>query len=634
MSIEPIELYLDPRALRRGLVYPVDPDTDPGALCVQDSGMVPISTRVAVVNPETNQLCHIGEYGEIWVQSEACAKAFYRSKETFDEERFNGRLVGDAPDETYVRTGDLGFLHNVTRPVGANNQPVEMQILFVLGNIGETFEINGLNHFPIDIENSIERCHGNITPGGSAVFQAGGMVVVVVEVYKKGFLASMVPVIVNAVLNEHQIIVDIISFVGSGDFPRSRLGEKQRGKILASWVTRKLRAIAQYGIRDPDGGAAFLDHERRASTMVLNRASSQEPRQSMQSEQHSSPLAQSTPRVPPDAMSHRSSIMPELPLQLPSDHYHLDTTGMFDRRSSTRSAATQKEAVTEAPVVALNDRPYPLQPADSYELATPYHDDNTYPTDDPSEHFFDPNADPQRPYGDYTPMGSDENLPEVIPYENEQNQRPQLHIANPGDYHQGSSLSPANSNTPTTTSASNTATATPTSTYPLSASTVQGPVSSHYEDSPYSDGGNPFSEHIPHGVPAFDFPANNRRSYAPPQQQPRQESPATKGRALLPSQMQRMSSYEALPRSGSPIISEPRGGYANPNYNPAERHIPRKPSRNEMKEEQEQQQQGNRSNGGGGYSGGLTVRNADPAPGRGGSVRRRYDGSGYGDYEY
>ena len=63
----------------------------------------------------------------------------------------------------------------------------------------------------------------------------------------------MVPVIVNAILGEHQLVVDIVAFVTKGDFPRSRLGEKQRGKILASWVTRKLRTIAQFSIRDSDG---------------------------------------------------------------------------------------------------------------------------------------------------------------------------------------------------------------------------------------------------------------------------------------------------------------------------------------------------------------------------------------------
>lgn len=74
--------------------------------------------------------------------------------------------------------------------------------------------------------------------------------VVLVEVARKAYLASIVPVIVNAILNEHQIIVDIVAFVNRGDFPRSRLGEKQRGKILAGWVSRKMRTMAQFAIRD------------------------------------------------------------------------------------------------------------------------------------------------------------------------------------------------------------------------------------------------------------------------------------------------------------------------------------------------------------------------------------------------
>ena len=87
----------------------------------------------------------------------------------------------------------------------------------------------------------------------SAVFQAGGLVVVLVEVIRKAYLASIVPVIVSSVLDSHQLIVDIVAFVSKGDFPRSRLGEKQRGKILGAWVTRKMRTIAQFSIRDDDG---------------------------------------------------------------------------------------------------------------------------------------------------------------------------------------------------------------------------------------------------------------------------------------------------------------------------------------------------------------------------------------------
>lgn len=167
MCIEPIELYLDTKALRRGMIYPVDPESEPKSLLVQDSGMVPVSTQIAIVNPESRCLCHEGEYGEIWVESEACVKSFYGSKDIFDAERFDGRTIDGDPSIQYIRTGDLGFLHNVSRPIGPNGAQVDMQVLFVLGGIGETFEINGLSHFPMDIEYSIEKCHRSIVPGGS-----------------------------------------------------------------------------------------------------------------------------------------------------------------------------------------------------------------------------------------------------------------------------------------------------------------------------------------------------------------------------------------------------------------------------------------------------------------------------------
>ena len=72
------------------------------------------------------------------------------------------------------------------------------------------------------------------------MFQAGGQIVAVIEVLTDEHLPSIVPLAVNAVLTEHQVVIDVITFVARGDFTRSRLGEKQRGKILSHWVTRKL----------------------------------------------------------------------------------------------------------------------------------------------------------------------------------------------------------------------------------------------------------------------------------------------------------------------------------------------------------------------------------------------------------
>lgn len=594
MSIEPIELWLDVRALRRGLIYPVDPDTDPTALCVQDSGMVPVSTRIAVVNPETCQLCHIGEFGEVWVQSEACAKSFYMSKQIFDEERFNGRIMGGDPNQTYVRTGDLGFLHNVTRPIGPGNQPVEMQILFVLGSIGETFEVNGLNHFPIDIENSIEKCHRNIAPGGCAVFQAGGMVVVLVEVFRKAYLASIVPVIVNAVLHEHQIVVDIVAFVGDGDFPRSRLSEKQRGKILASWVTRKLRTIAQFGIRDADGHDAHdsgTPGERKGTSMMGKSLSHQDQaRASIASESQTNPQG--------DGLSSRSSIVPELPFSLPPNHYQIDPTGLYDN---------QGQGLDSKRGVSLEDRPYTL-PEGIVEMPTTNFEDvddrsNPYLTD---EKFFDPNADPDRQFGDHTPQGSHPDLAPDGP--------PRLSLVNPDDY----SPNGSNDNTPT----SYTATATPTSAIPLGSktSTERG------DESPYEDQGNPFRNSIPASVPSFDFVTSpTSRTIARDQMASAsaaydQVTSSMAGRALLPSQQARY-----------------------PNYNPPEPPRARQASDNSYEATDLPQEALTYA----GVHGRRPVANGDPTmPPRpndrqsvdlssiSGSIRRRYDGSAYDDYDY
>lgn len=79
------------------------------------------------------------------------------------------------------------------------------------------------------------------------MFQASGLTIAVAEGTRRNrdHLAAIVPVIVGAVLQEHQSVLDIVA---PGRFPRSRLGEKQRGKLLASWATRKLVLTGKFGV--------------------------------------------------------------------------------------------------------------------------------------------------------------------------------------------------------------------------------------------------------------------------------------------------------------------------------------------------------------------------------------------------
>lgn len=152
---------------------------------------------------------------------------------------------------------------------------------------------------------------------------------VLVEVARKAYLASLVPVIVNSILNEHQIVVDIVAFVGRGDFPRSRLGEKQRGKILNSWVSRKLRTVAQFAIRDNDSHVSDATEAgpRRTSVMASS-LRNVEPAPQILEEQHRAETMTDYTSLPTGisempSMSYENSIA-ELPTQggdsTPTDH--------------------------------------------------------------------------------------------------------------------------------------------------------------------------------------------------------------------------------------------------------------------------------------------------------------------------
>lgn len=258
MAVAPVDLFLDPVALRQGYVSIVNQAEYPNALRVQDSGMVPVCTEIAIVNPETCKVCREGEFGEIWVWSEANVNSFTNGPkgpvDNFVKTQFQGKIVDGNPDMTYLRTGDLGFLHNIciSKNSGASNRNDEelttFQPLFVLGKISDTFEVMGLHHFPIDIELTIESCHPDMYRNGSCLFRCSDYTVVVCEAKRSRNLSALVPLIVNTVFSKHHIIVDIVAFIKKGEFPISRLGTKQRARIVDAWVQGVIPLLALYGV--------------------------------------------------------------------------------------------------------------------------------------------------------------------------------------------------------------------------------------------------------------------------------------------------------------------------------------------------------------------------------------------------
>ncbi|MDR3502077.1 MAG: fatty acyl-AMP ligase [Legionella sp.] len=95
---------------------------------------------VRIVDPETLTLCDNDQIGEIWVHSDSVAHGYWNQKEE-TEQAFHGKIMGDASEQVYLRTGDLGFVHE--------------HELYVTGRIKDLIILYGKNHYPQDIEYSI-----------------------------------------------------------------------------------------------------------------------------------------------------------------------------------------------------------------------------------------------------------------------------------------------------------------------------------------------------------------------------------------------------------------------------------------------------------------------------------------------
>ena len=118
---------------------------------------------VRIVDPESREELSADCVGEIWVNSPSKARGYWGLEERTREE-FHCRLAQGGSEDGYLRTGDLGFLHN--------------DELFVCGREKDLIIIRGRNHFPQDLERCVEReprLGGRLRPGCCAAFSVPRM---------------------------------------------------------------------------------------------------------------------------------------------------------------------------------------------------------------------------------------------------------------------------------------------------------------------------------------------------------------------------------------------------------------------------------------------------------------------------
>ncbi|KAG0219815.1 hypothetical protein B0O80DRAFT_489031 [Mortierella sp. GBAus27b] len=258
-----VRIYVSSKNLRYGLVTTTTEGDDPTGIWLEDTGVTTVCTSIAIVHPETFEVCAGNQIGEVWVCSDSSITSFHvpagHTNSPSHPQPFNACITGYDPRVRYVRTGDLGFLWN-----GQQQQQQVLQRqqsilgrnqashagsgsfqLFILGRLDESFQVHGLLHFSADVEATVEGSHANVSNQGCVTFKSPlGQVVCVVKVQSQEpeLLVSMYIPIMHAILEQHQFLPDTIVLVGDNVSTARRLvdGLKPRGAISNLYTSERL----------------------------------------------------------------------------------------------------------------------------------------------------------------------------------------------------------------------------------------------------------------------------------------------------------------------------------------------------------------------------------------------------------
>ncbi|HEY6119125.1 MAG TPA: aminotransferase class I/II-fold pyridoxal phosphate-dependent enzyme [Pyrinomonadaceae bacterium] len=233
----PVVAAFDREALERNHVKTSSNHSE-NARTLVGCGQRIVDQQIAIVDPATGVRCTNGSVGEIWVAGPSVAMGYWgRPDET--EETFNARIALDG-DGPYLRTGDVGFLHD--------NE------LFVTGRLKDLIIIRGRNYYPHDIELTVERCHPHLRPGGGAAFSVdvnGAECLIVAQEVERQFLRNLnseevIDAIRQAVAEHYDLRVHAVALVKTGALPKTSSGKIQRHACRANFLSGGLPLVGAW----------------------------------------------------------------------------------------------------------------------------------------------------------------------------------------------------------------------------------------------------------------------------------------------------------------------------------------------------------------------------------------------------
>lgn len=221
VQAEPKHLILKAADLQQNQVTLVSAVDDDAARPIVSCGPPAIPNQVCIVDPDSHRPCPSNAIGEIWVRwSRSIAQGYWR-RESATLDAFHATLA-DGAEGSFLRTGDLGFLHG--------------DDLYVTGRLKDLIIIRGRNHYPQDIEATVEQAHRALRQGSGAAFSVlwdDTEHLVIVHELERSALRTADPEAIFAALRRrvaehHDLQVGAIALLKPNALPKTSSGKVQR----------------------------------------------------------------------------------------------------------------------------------------------------------------------------------------------------------------------------------------------------------------------------------------------------------------------------------------------------------------------------------------------------------------------
>jgi long-chain fatty acid adenylase/transferase FadD26 len=188
----------------------------------------PDPSAVRIVDPETMTECAEGTVGEIWAHGDHVTMGYWRKPEQTDR-TFNAKIVNPAsgvPKGPWLRTGDLGVISG--------------DELFIMGRIKDILIVDGRNHYPDDIEATIQEITGGRVAAISVPDDITEQLVAIIELKRRGTsseeamlkLRSVKREVTSAITKLHSLRVADLVLVSPGSIPITTSGKVRRSACV------------------------------------------------------------------------------------------------------------------------------------------------------------------------------------------------------------------------------------------------------------------------------------------------------------------------------------------------------------------------------------------------------------------